>query len=45
MTAKVKGVTTVEIKSGCGLDFETEIRMLRVARKLGQKHPVTVVLT
>jgi imidazolonepropionase len=30
------GVTTVEIKSGYGLDEETELRMLRVARKLGQ---------
>jgi imidazolonepropionase len=38
-----EGVTTVEVKSGYGLDLETEIRMLRVARKLGQKYPVTVV--
>jgi imidazolonepropionase len=29
------GVTTVEIKSGYGLDTETELRMLRVARRLG----------
>ncbi len=28
------GVTTVEIKSGYGLDMETELRMLRVARRL-----------
>ena len=40
-----EGVTTVEVKSGYGLDLETEIRMLRVARKLGQKFPVTVVPT
>ncbi len=40
-----EGVTTVEIKSGYGLDLETELRMLRVARKLGQKYPVTVVPT
>ena len=40
-----EGVTTVEIKSGYGLDLETEIRMLRVARTLGQKYPVTVVPT
>jgi len=40
-----EGVTTVEIKSGYGLDLETEIRMLRVARALGEKYPVTVVPT
>ena len=40
-----EGVTTVEVKSGYGLDLETEMRMLRVARKLGQNHPVTVVPT
>ncbi|MBW2584579.1 MAG: imidazolonepropionase, partial [Deltaproteobacteria bacterium] len=40
-----EGVTTVEIKSGYGLDLETEIRMLRVARKLGENYPVTVVPT
>jgi imidazolonepropionase len=40
-----EGVTTVEIKSGYGLDLETEIRMLRVARKLGESYPVTVVPT
>ena len=40
-----EGVTTVEIKSGYGLDFETELRMLRVARQLGEKYPVTVVPT
>jgi imidazolonepropionase len=40
-----EGVTTVEIKSGYGLDLETEIRMLRVARTLGQKYPVTVMPT
>ena len=31
------GVTTVEIKSGYGLDVETELRMLRVARTLGER--------
>ena len=30
------GVTTVEIKSGYGLDLETEVRMLEVARRLGR---------
>ena len=37
-----EGVTTVEIKSGYGLDLETELRMLRVARRLGKIFPVTV---
>jgi imidazolonepropionase len=40
-----EGVTTVEIKSGYGLDLETELRMLRVARQLGEKYPVTIVPT
>ena len=40
-----EGVTTVEIKSGYGLDLETEIRMLGVARELGEKYPVTVIPT
>tara|TARA_B100001105_G_scaffold139348_1_gene111570 strand:+ start:726 stop:1691 length:966 start_codon:yes stop_codon:yes gene_type:complete len=39
------GVTTVEVKSGYGLDVETELRMLRVARDLGVEHPVTVRTT
>ncbi|WP_421700888.1 imidazolonepropionase [Aliiroseovarius sp.] len=37
-----EGVTTVEVKSGYGLDQETELRMLRVARKLAEQRPVTV---
>lgn len=36
------GVTTVEIKSGYGLDQSSEIKMLRVARQLGKEFPVTV---
>jgi imidazolonepropionase len=40
-----EGVTTVEIKSGYGLDLETECRILRVARLLGEKYPVTVCPT
>ncbi len=40
-----EGVTTVEIKSGYGLDLETELRMLRAAASLGKRHPVTVVPT
>jgi imidazolonepropionase len=38
-----EGVTTVEIKSGYGLDFEAERRMLLAARALEQQLPVTVV--
>ncbi len=37
------GVTTVEIKSGYGLDLETECRMLRVARALGRRPDIDVV--
>ncbi len=37
-----EGVTMVEIKSGYGLDTETELRMLRVARQLGTLRPVRV---
>lgn len=40
-----EGVTTVEIKSGYGLDSETEQRMLAVARTLGEQLPVTVKRT
>jgi imidazolonepropionase len=40
-----EGVTTVEIKSGYGLDLETELRMLHVAHRLGERYPVTVVPT
>jgi imidazolonepropionase len=40
-----EGVTTVEIKSGYGLDAPTELRMLAVARGLGRAHPVRVVTT
>lgn len=37
-----EGVTTVEIKSGYGLDTETEMRQLSAARALGRDRPVTV---
>jgi imidazolonepropionase len=40
-----EGVTTLEIKSGYGLEVEAELRMLRVARRLGQERPVTVITT
>ena len=40
-----EGVTTVEIKSGYGLDIETEVKMLRVARALGAEGGPAVVTT
>jgi imidazolonepropionase len=40
-----EGVTTIEIKSGYGLDDETEARMLRAARRLGEARPVSVTTT
>ncbi|WP_177198401.1 imidazolonepropionase [Novosphingobium sp. CF614] len=40
-----EGVTTVEIKSGYGLEREAELRMLRAARKLGEIRPVRVRTT
>ena len=39
------GVTSVEIKSGYGLDIESEVKMLRAARTLGQSEPVRVAST
>jgi imidazolonepropionase len=40
-----EGVTTVEIKSGYGLDLETELRMLHAAGRLAELRPITVVRT
>jgi len=40
-----EGVTTIEIKSGYGLDVETEVKMLKVARKLSTLRPVDVKST
>jgi len=39
------GVTTVEVKSGYGLDLDTELRMLRLARRVPERVPVDVVTT
>ena len=39
------GVTTLEAKSGYGLDLENEIKMLEVIKDLNEKHPVDVVST
>lgn len=39
------GITTVEGKSGYGLDFQTETKQLKVMKKLDESHPVDVVST
>jgi len=39
------GITTVEGKSGYGLDRETELKQLRVMRRLQQTHPMDIVAT
>ena len=39
------GVTTVEIKSGYGLDTASEIRLLNAARAIGRDEPVRLVTT
>lgn len=40
-----EGVTTLEVKSGYGLNLDTELKMLRVGRELGRKLGITVVNT
>ncbi|MGE4064185.1 MAG: imidazolonepropionase [Rhodospirillaceae bacterium] len=40
-----EGATTVEVKSGYGLDLENEAKALRAARQLGRERPVTIVTT
>ncbi|NOZ94736.1 MAG: imidazolonepropionase [Acidobacteria bacterium] len=39
------GTTTLEAKSGYGLDLDTEIRMLEVIAAAGERHPVDLVPT
>jgi imidazolonepropionase len=39
---KATGVTTIEIKSGYGLDHDSELKMLRVARRIGREAGVRV---
>ena len=39
------GITTVEGKSGYGLDKDTEMKQLRVMRKLNEDHPMDIVST
>lgn len=38
-----EGATTIEVKSGYGLDHDTELKMLRVARAIGTSRPIQVV--
>lgn len=40
-----EGVTTIEIKSGYGLDLDSEIRMLKVARQLAEHRGVSIATT
>ena len=40
-----EGVGTIEIKSGYGLSIESELKMLAVARQLGEATPVTIRTT
>lgn len=40
-----EGATTIEVKSGYGLDRETELRMLRVARMIGRERKVRIKTT
>ncbi len=40
-----QGVTTLEVKSGYGLDLEQELRLLRVIDRIGRRVPLTVVPT
>ena len=40
-----QGVTSAEIKSGYGLDTETELKQLRVIKRLNEAHPMDTVAT
>ncbi len=40
-----QGVTTLEIKSGYGLDFENEIKILRVIHYLNEKYTIDIIPT
>jgi imidazolonepropionase len=45
LSALQSGTTTLEIKSGYGLDTETEIKMLRVIERVGRETPLDVIPT
>jgi imidazolonepropionase len=40
-----QGVTTLEIKSGYGLDFDNEIKLLKVINHLNEKYPIDIIPT
>ncbi len=40
-----QGVTTLEIKSGYGLDFENELKLLKVINRLNDKFPIDIIPT
>jgi imidazolonepropionase len=42
-TLLAEGISTIEIKSGYGLNVEAELKMLRVARRLGTLRPVRIL--
>ena len=44
-TMIAEGVTTIEIKSGYGLDLDNETKSLKAARRMGEERPVTVRTT
>lgn len=44
-TMLLHGTTTVEAKSGYGLDMETELKQLEVAQNLNGHHPVSIIST
>jgi imidazolonepropionase len=44
-TLLANGATTIEVKSGYGLDLETELKQLRVIRRLAAELPATLVAT
>ena len=44
-TMLLYGTTTAEMKSGYGLDFDTEIKMLEVIKKLDEMHPIDIAPT
>jgi imidazolonepropionase len=40
-----EGVTSIEVKSGYGLDLHTELKMLKVAKQIAKHLPVSIVTT
>lgn len=40
-----EGATSIEIKSGYGLNLDDELKMLRVARQLGENYPIDIITT